>query len=485
LYEGALLILFVLLLANLIGTVYTDCGPLEYPEPQCTNTHHVEVTVAAAREVSRRHAKSRRKQHLTEWSIVTGAAGFIGSHVAEHCLSIGQNVVMIDDLSGGFVQNLPSDSGYRGTARFENGSITDDAFLERIFKRYGTDRNSIDFIYHLSAYAAVGLSHFIRNYNYDNNLVGSIKLINHAVNHKVKCFVYTSSIAIYGRGPHEEFSGQFTESTPAAPEDPYGISKYAVELDLEAAHELFGLNYVILRPHNVYGPNQNTFDKYRNVIGIFLYSLLHNQPMGVFGDGTQTRSFSYIDDVAPYISASPYFEHLRNKKFNIGAENPHSLHSMARTIIESFVYDNKMVRDLHRHSPLKVMTQFEGQSGPTRKDRDKVLDELMENEKILQHLDPRNEPMQSEADDTYFYCMFGIDEENTVSLKEGMRRTLEWILKTNYDQNTWDESTVFRPISFQSVEIAENVPKSWADDARSDSADGRIKITAMAQVHSR
>ena len=195
------------------------------------------------------------------------------------------------------------------------------------------------------------------HYNYDNNLIGSLHLINNAVNYKVKCFVFTSSIAIYGSGPYEGFSGKFTENTPAAPEDPYGISKYAVELDLKAAHEMFGLNYIIFRPHNVYGPNQNTFDKYRNVIGIFLYNLLHNKPMGIFGDGTQTRSFSYIDDVAPYIAASPYFEYLRNQQFNIGSERAYSLTDLARTIIESVVYDNAHILGLHRHSPLDIITQ--------------------------------------------------------------------------------------------------------------------------------
>jgi UDP-glucose 4-epimerase len=86
------------------------------------------------------------------------------------------------------------------------------------------------------------------------------------------------------------------------PEDPYGVAKYAVEMDLKAAKHMFGLNYVIFRPHNVYGENQNIGDKYRNVIGIFMNQIMQEKPMTIFGDGEQTRAFSYIDDVAPHIA---------------------------------------------------------------------------------------------------------------------------------------------------------------------------------------
>jgi len=443
---------------------------------ECTNVGSVRVSVSEAR--------NRAEYSKTEWSIVTGAGGFIGSHVAKHCLSIGQNVVAIDDLSGGFTENLPSDSEYEGRVVFERGSVTDAEFIDRVFREYGSGHNSIAFVYHLAAYAAEGLSHFIRNYNYDNNLVGTAMLINHAVNHKVKCFVFTSSIAIYGSGPYEGFTGKFTENTPASPEDPYGISKYAVELDLKAAHEMFGLNYIIFRPHNVYGPNQNTFDKYRNVIGIFLYNLLHNKPMGIFGDGTQTRSFSYIDDVAPYISAAPYFEHLINKRFNIGSERAYSLTDLARSITGSMLFDSEQIRDLHKRSPLNMLTEFEKMPSSTQKDKAVAVAELMENDKILKHLDARNEVVNAEASHKYFNCMFGIDEGKVVSLERGLKKTLDWILDSHYDQRDWKESTVFHPVSFQSVEVEQNLPRSWAADARSNSADGTIQITAKAQIHS-
>ena len=111
-------------------------------------------------------------------------------------------------------------------------------------------------------------------------MIGSINLINLAIIHKVKCFVFTSSIAVYGKNQLP-----MTEDMSPSPEDPYGISKYAVELDLKAANELFDMNYIIFRPHNVYGERQNIGDKYRNVIGIFMNQIMTGQPITIFGDG--------------------------------------------------------------------------------------------------------------------------------------------------------------------------------------------------------
>ncbi|MEM7392899.1 MAG: NAD-dependent epimerase/dehydratase family protein, partial [Verrucomicrobiota bacterium] len=187
-------------------------------------------------------------------SLVTGAAGFIGSHVVDALIARGHTVIALDDLSGGFKDNVSP------RVNFVEGSILDEALIERLFAEH-----TIDYVFHLAAYAAEGLSHFIRRFNYRNNLIGSINLINAAVNAgKVKCFVFTSSIAVYGAN-----QVPMTEDLTPEPEDPYGIAKYAVELDLPEAARMFGLNHVIFRPHNVYGERQNIGDPYRNVIGIF------------------------------------------------------------------------------------------------------------------------------------------------------------------------------------------------------------------------
>src|SRR5688572_17897655 len=149
-------------------------------------------------------------------SLVTGGAGFIGAHVCTELLKLGHNVIALDDLSGGYRENLHPD------VVFIKGSITDHQLLEKLFQE-----NRIDYVYHLAAYAAEGLSHFIKRFNYTNNLIGSVNLINEAVKHKIKCFVFTSSIAVYGAA-----KPPMTEDTIPMPEDPYGIAKFAVEQDL-------------------------------------------------------------------------------------------------------------------------------------------------------------------------------------------------------------------------------------------------------------
>jgi UDP-glucose 4-epimerase len=252
--------------------------------------------------------------------LVTGVAGFIGSHVAAHCVRQGFDVVGVDDLSGGFQGNVPPGVDFR------HGSVTDVGFVERLWAG-----GSFDYVYHLAAYAAEGLSHFIRRYNYETNLIGSINLINQSALHGVQCFVFTSSIAVYGAN-----QTPMSEEMVPQPEDPYGISKYAVELDLAAAHRMFGLPYVIFRPHNVYGERQNIADRYRNVIGIFMNRVMQGQPMTVFGDGLQTRAFSHVDDVAPIIARAPLVHASYQGVFNVGADTPYTVLELADEVARAF-----------------------------------------------------------------------------------------------------------------------------------------------------
>ena len=179
-------------------------------------------------------------------SLVTGGAGFIGAHVTNHLIKLNHQVIVLDDLSGGFEDYIPKG------AIFIKGSILDEKLIIELFEQY-----KFNYVYHLAAYAAEGLSHFIRKFNYNNNLIGSINLINLSIKYKVERFVFTSSIAVYGA-----LKPPMKEDMSPQPEDPYGIAKYAVELDLKTAHEMFGLNYTIFRPHNVYGEFQNLGDKY-------------------------------------------------------------------------------------------------------------------------------------------------------------------------------------------------------------------------------
>ena len=332
-------------------------------------------------------------------SLVTGAAGFIGSHVCDELLKMGHTVVALDDLSGGFLENVPK------RAKFFKGGVEDKALVAKLFKRH-----KFDYVFHLAAYAAEGLSHFIKTFNYTNNLIGSVNLINAAVNAgSVKCFVFTSSIAVYGRNQlpmKEEFVPQ--------PEDPYGIAKYAVELDLKEAHEMFGLNFVIFRPHNVYGERQNLSDPYRNVIGIFMKQIRNGQPLTIFGDGKQTRAFSYISDVAPVIARSVGREKCYNQVFNVGADHPYSVLALAQEVAR-----------------------------------------CMGAKPDVAHLAARNEVVNAYSTHAKARKFFG-DLIEEVSLCEGLDRMSAWA-KT---------ARIYKTKPFRNIEVLKNLPPSWAAMAK-------------------
>jgi UDP-glucose 4-epimerase len=251
--------------------------------------------------------------------LVTGGAGFLGSHVAEDLVQAGFTVLVLDDLSGGFRENVPE------AAQLLQGSILDVDLLDDIFSRH-----DIRFVYHLAAYAAEGLSHYIKRFNYRNNLVGSVNLINECVNHSAECLVFTSSIAVYG-------SGQLpmTEEMVPQPEDSYGIAKWAVEQELRISRRMFGLNSIVFRPHNVYGERQNIGDAYRNVVGIFMNQLLQGKPMSIYGDGTQSRAFTYVGDVAPVIARAPLNRKAYGETFNLGSETPCDVNRLAEQVAEA------------------------------------------------------------------------------------------------------------------------------------------------------
>ena len=326
--------------------------------------------------------------------LVTGAAGFIGSHVCRHLLKANHQVVGLDDLSGGFRDYVPAG------VEFVEGSITDAGLVKKLFAE-----KQFDYVFHLAAYAAEGLSHFIKHFNYTNNLLGSVNLINASINHNVKCFVFTSSIAVYGKNQLP-----MTEDAVPQPEDPYGIAKYAVELDLKEAHEMFGLNYVVFRPHNVYGEFQNIGDRYRNVIGIFMNQIMQGQPMTIFGDGTQTRAFSYIDDVAPVIAASIDRPKSYNQVFNVGADQPYSVNELANVVAKTM--------------------------GATAQ---------------IKHLEARNEVVHAYSAHEKARQYFG-DLIKGVSLEEGVAKMAVWAKKAGARQG--------KP--FEGIEIRRNLPPSWA-----------------------
>jgi UDP-glucose 4-epimerase len=326
-------------------------------------------------------------------SLITGGAGFIGSHVADSCLKLGHKVIVLDDLSGGFADQVPAG------AELIVGSVTDSALLSELFRQH-----RFDYIYHLAAYAAVGLSHFIRRFNYNTNLIGTVNLINEAVTYGTRCFVFASSISVYG-----EDQVPMTEDLVPHPADPYGISKYASELDLGAAFDQFGLPYIIFRPHNVYGERQNLGDPYRNVLGIFMNQILENRPLTIFGDGEQTRAFTHVEDVAPHIARSVDIPAALNQVINIGADRPWSVNALANLALKAF-----------------------GSSLP------------------LHHLPPRKESWQVWAGHDRAKKLLGAVPQ--IGLEEGIERMAAWARAKGIRKSR----------IFSDIEVSRNLPPSWA-----------------------
>jgi len=253
--------------------------------------------------------------------LITGIAGLLGSRLADWIVENTEcDVIGIDDLSGGYSENINISS------KFYEMDLVNFSSLSGVF-----EKEKPDVVYHFAAYAAEGLSPFIRKYNYENNLIASANLITLSIEHGVERFIFASSMSVYG----DSYTPPFTEDMRQMPIDPYAIAKYAVEMDLKVAHEQHGLKYTIIRPHNFYGVNQNIWDKYRNVLGIWMYQIINDMEPTIFGDGNQKRAFSYVDD-----SIIPFWNAYLNDDcigeiINLGGIKEVSINEACETLIEA------------------------------------------------------------------------------------------------------------------------------------------------------
>lgn len=331
-------------------------------------------------------------------ALVTGGAGFIGSHVAERLLRRHLDVLVVDDLSGGFRDNIPEG------ARFEQRSVLDP--LDDLFQRYKPE-----LVYHLAAYAAEGLSHHIPTFNYTNNVVGTASVLAAAQRAGVEHFVFTSSIAAYG---HAHDGAAFTEDSAMSPIDPYGIAKLACEQHIRATQRYFGgPSFTIFRPHNVFGPRQNIADPYRNVVGIFMACALTGRPMPVFGDGSQSRNFSYIDVVAEAIARAPDIPKARNCAFNIGGDQAMSVRQLALEVAR-----------------------------------------VMNVAPRLEHMPPRLEVQHAHCEHALARSVFGdIYREYEIDIASGLRLMAAHVQKQALPETTECPAP---------IEVAERLPPAWA-----------------------
>ena len=281
---------------------------------------------------------------MSKTVLITGVAGLLGSRLADWIIENHPEykVVGIDDLSGGHIENV------NPKVHMYISNILSDG-LSAIFK---TDKP--DYVFHFAAYAAEGLSPFIRTFNYDNNLKATAAIVNECIKHDVKRLVFTSTLAVYGHG----YGGIFDESQIPKPIDPYGVAKYACEMDIQIAGEQHSLDWCIIRPHNVYGIKQNIWDKYRNVLGIWMFQHLNEEPMSIFGDGEQIRAFSYIDDSLVPLWRAAIEPKASKEIINLGGIEEYSINE-ANKILCEIIGSNNVVYKEARHEVKNSIPTFQ------------------------------------------------------------------------------------------------------------------------------
>jgi UDP-glucose 4-epimerase len=333
--------------------------------------------------------------------LITGVAGLLGSRLAEWVLeNTDYRVIGVDDLSGGYEENIPNGVNFYELnlsktdfdEEYDIRSVEGPSLYEYKTLKDVFEDNNPEYVFHFAAYAAEGLSPFIRCFNYENNLVATANIVNMCIKYNVTRLVFTSSMAVYGNQ-----ETPFHEGMIPQPIDPYGVAKYACEMDIQIAGEQHGLDWCIIRPHNVYGVNQNIWDKYRNVLGIWMYQHLNGKPMTIFGDGEQTRAFSYIDDSLQPLWNSAVREEASKQIINLGG-----------------IYETSI------------------------KDACDVLRQVIEDDAQVLYLEPRHEVKHAHS--TYQKSVDVLDFEHSTNLKNGISQMWEWARKQPMrTQFTWSE----------------------------------------------
>jgi UDP-glucose 4-epimerase len=259
--------------------------------------------------------------------LVTGGAGFIGSHVVDKLIENGYGVIVVDNLSSGKVENL------NRNALFYEQSIEDEEMMERIFSLHRPE-----YVFHLAAQASVAISVREPVRDAETNIIGSLVLLEKSIKHGVKKFIFSSTGgAIYGENV-KVFPTPETE-TPH-PISPYGIAKYSIEMYLEFFAREYGLKYTVLRYANVYGPRQDPYGE-AGVVAIFTERMLRGEEVHIFGDGEYVRDYVYVDDVVRANLLA--MEKGDNEVFNIGTGRGTTVNQLFKLLKEITGYDKEPV----------------------------------------------------------------------------------------------------------------------------------------------
>lgn len=268
--------------------------------------------------------------------LVTGAAGFMGSHLVDSLLDLNHEVLSLDDLSWGYKDNVNPKSS------FTQLDLQDKEKTENYI-----NETKPEIVFHLAADATEGRSQFTPINSTQRNYGAYLNLLVPCIRNGMKKMVLTSSMSVYGAQ-----KTPFSEDMERKPEDIYAIAKSAMEHATEILSKVHDFKYTIIRPHNVYGPRQNLADPYRNVIAIFINRLLQEKNFFIYGDGNQKRAFSYIDDFTPYIIKAGFDDVANGEIFNIGPVQEFSINELSEIVLKVFFPDGNIPENLKpQHLP--------------------------------------------------------------------------------------------------------------------------------------
>ena len=272
--------------------------------------------------------KSRIKENKKTW-LVTGAAGFIGSHLVENLLLLNQNVVAIDNFSGGSKENLKAieksvgANKYTGGFRFIEGDICDFASCQQACE-------GVNYVLHQAAQSSVTRSFETPVKTHESNVTGTLNLMRASVEFGVKQFIFASSAAVYGDHP----GIPNTEQQTGEQLSPYAESKYNCELHARNFFDSYHLETIGLRYFNIYGPRQCVNGPDAAVIPVFVRDILNDKPVQIYGDGNTTRDFCFIDNVvqANLLSAITGSSKCFGQIFNVSSSEQLSIFELYQLI---------------------------------------------------------------------------------------------------------------------------------------------------------